>query len=336
MHDYALKAVEARKQGLVYDRLGKTELAKRKQIEADLYSTKLDVADLSRRNLEKSKKELSVLEDKLKLEKMSAEFIKKHAAEIEKINVLEAKVSEQRKVSNAIAQQAVAPFKAITSYLKEIPVLGKLLTPMLDSLEDKLTKTFEDKAQSTLFKKLSGDLNKSKQSLSSMLPDGVQLEQVLGESANSSSALSAGMESTAAASEGLSGIISKFSLGAAAFVAIAATVVGIARHVNEIRDASIDISREQGLAADKAWDYQLAINKATYDASKYGIALGGMSKEITELNTHFNDTFESSNQLTESNMQMGAYMMKNMNASVDEAIKFEKATALAGNRMDIS
>ena len=200
MHDYALKAVEARKQGLVYDKLGKTELAKRKQIEADLYSTKLDVADLSRRNLEKSKKELSVLEDKLKLEKMSAEFIKKHAAEIEKINVLEAKVSEQRKVSNAIAQQAVAPFKAITGYLKEIPVLGKLLTPMLDSLEDKLTKTFEDKAQSTLFKKLSGDLNKSKQSLSSMLPDGVQLEQVLGESANSSSALSAGMESTAVVS----------------------------------------------------------------------------------------------------------------------------------------
>ena len=93
MHDYALKAVEARKQGLVYDKLGKTELAKRKQIEADLYSTKLDVADLSRRNLEKSKKELSVLEDKLKLEKMSAEFIKKHAAEIEEINVLEANVS---------------------------------------------------------------------------------------------------------------------------------------------------------------------------------------------------------------------------------------------------
>jgi hypothetical protein len=303
IEDMSIKAAKAQKDG-------KTALQ-------DQYEISIQQALLSKKALENEKK--------------LNEFQVTKAPDLKKLLELEKKITKQRKISNDIANQAVKPFKIVTDMLREIPVLGSLLDPVLTDIEEKLTKSLSDKAHSKIFKtsvdeavKLRGELQGAGK--------GIQgLDGILGKSADASEELASGMEASSASSAGLLSGLSAATLGTVAAVAAAGYLV---KRFNDVRDKAIDISREQSLSKDDADAFAQHLRAAQLDATKYGLAMGAAAKEIEDGQKQFSDMLQTSNMLTMTNLQMSGYLQKNMNLTAEEANSFLQATALSGNAMD--
>jgi hypothetical protein len=116
-----------------------------------------------------------------------------------------------------------------------------------------------------------------------------------------------------------------------AIVALAAVLI---KKMVDVRDEQIEITRQQGLSAKGAAEYQEQISHAALSASKLGANLSNSKEEMIELQTHMNDALQTNLTLSEKNLQAGAYMMKNMSMTAEEAFEFQEATALTGNDMN--
>lgn len=331
IEDYALKAAQARAEGL--------------DTETDIYNTQMNLAKLAKKAL--------VNEQKI------SDFKDKQHDAIKEISQLEKKISKEREKSKHLTESMLKPITSITDKIRDIPLIGAILEPVLKNVEDKAKGVIESlvnkKSVGQLQSQLDGVRNTLGQTASK---EGVDLNAVLGRSASGAEDIAGGLSESASAgasaAEGAGALaagteaaaVGAESFGATLLAAmgpigwiiagiglVVAGAIALAKHVNAVRDATIDISRAQGLAADAAWDYQQATNSALRDAAKYGIALVSMSKEVAEMQKGFQDIIGSNNQLNQNNIQMGAYLMKNMEASTDEANKFLTATTLSGHIM---
>ena len=101
----------------------------------------------------------------------------------------------------------------------------------------------------------------------------------------------------------------------------------------DTRDAAIDTARAQGLNTEEAAKFNNNITLAANNATKLGANLANMKAEITELNQVFTDAFQTNHALSEDSMIAGAYLMKNMNLTAEQANSFLQATALTGDDM---
>lgn len=319
IQDYAIKAVTARKESLKYEKEGNTILSKRKGIEADIAKTNLDMSKLAVAALKRQKK--------------LNEFLEKQAPTLQKISDLESKIAKQREVTNDISEKALAPFKNLTGYLKNIPVLGKALEPVLSSVEDKFKTMLSDKIHSKSFKKINEEVSTLKDNLKSAAEkSGIDdIESVLG---NSESSLS----TMASDAKGLSGsfgsVLTKLGPMSLGIGAVVAAVGFLAKKFTEVLDAQVDIVREQSLSRVEAAKFAKNIASAQLSATKYGIAMATATDEMLKAQTTFSNSLETSNRLMEVNIQMSGYLQKNMVLSAEEANEFLQATALSGLEMD--
>ncbi|NBW58396.1 hypothetical protein EBR43_11610, partial [bacterium] len=244
----------------------------------------------------------------------------------------------------------------IDDKIKEIPIVGDFISKSIGL--EKIKKDIENKIGNTLnktFKKsvveqrnvaseaLKGydsQINKLKgvdDAAANVTDEVSNIGSVTAEGANSTEVLGAGLETVAGSAAEAEAAAAGISLGmSAATLGIGALVAGavlLVKKFIDLRDASIEISRAQGLSNEESKNYLYNIKSAALDATKLGISLADSEKEMSEISNTFGNAMSTNFQLTKENLQVGAYMMKNMQLTAEEATHYQEALALSGTDM---
>jgi hypothetical protein len=303
-------------------------------------------------NIEKEKKlQLDIAKTLLKIndsEKKILEYRKQHGSELEKLQEAEKKFNKELEKARKNASALTKPFTAITDKIRNLPVVGNLLEPVLDQIDSKISdigarltsKLFDKNSLSKSAKELINQSKKiedvvGKTSLTTGVEESLKsaknLSAPLTSAASSSAEMSTSLGRASSAAGGLLGSIGGMALGIGAVVAAVGILV---KKINDVRDASIDIARKQSLSGKEAAMFAMRMQAAKQAAYEYGAAVGGATEEMDKAQEVFSELFEVNNKLKDVNIAMSAYLQKNMTLTAEEANDFLRATALSGMEMD--
>lgn len=328
LYDQSRKLTNEKKAALKVDSDSRDEIFKNLKDIASIQKQKDKFLADEQKYIKKYKKELEgIIGDETEREKLAKEIYDRELKGIdatkeafekekERLSLTEEQIKQKEKIAKleekyqGVAEASLGYIDSMKSSVEKIPILGKSISDSINF----------DKIKTDGLKKITSSMATASQSGSSTL--GMMGSMVSGMAGSFSAILS----SIGAMLVALGPIL----LAIGAIVAIGYL---FKKAFIDTRDAAIDTARAQGLNTEEAAKFNNNITLAANNATKLGANLANMKAEITELNQKFTDAFQTNHELTQDSMIAGAYLMKNMNLTAEEANSFMQATALTGDDM---